>query len=65
LHIPQSQERLIELGEARPRATMLGLESKRARRGLDALRDVGIIEQPREREWVVGDPLLRRYLARR
>lgn len=44
---------------------MLRLESKRARRGLDALRDVGIIEQPREREWVVGDPLLRRYLARR
>ena len=50
---------------ARGETTYGELEPKRARRAIDGLRDAAIIEQPREREWRVGDPLLRRYLAER
>lgn len=50
---------------ARGEPAYVGLESKRAGRAVDALRDAAIIEQPREREWIVGDPLLRRYLRQR
>ena len=41
----------------------VGLSAMQAKRGLDALRDAGVIIRRDPREWAFVDPLFRRYLA--
>lgn len=49
---------------ARAEPTYEGLNPGTASRTLQRLRDAGVVEHGRQRgDWVIGDPLLRRYLA--